>query len=140
MKCEFCGMEAPRLHTHRKCCPDNPVVWAATRDALDDGDGYIVPANSYKAQRQPVSDTTLRKRYGTWAQVADAFGLRWRASRKRQDDIDRPLSADEQDWSQAEPEATYPLHGYKERQTETIYRLPMPGVGLRVVHEYITLR
>ena len=75
MKCQFCGMEAPRLHTHLRCCPDNPVVWAATRDALDDGEGYIVPAN-----------------------------------------------------------------GYKERRTETIYRLPMPGMGLRVVHEYITLR
>ncbi len=141
MKCEYCGLEAKRLHTHRRCCPDNPVVWSATRDALDDGAGYIVTANGYKAmQRQPVSDTTLRKRYGTWQQVAAAFGLRWHDVRKHTDDIDRPLDADEQDWSRPEPEPTYPLHGYRERRVETIYRLPMPGMGLRVVHEYITLR
>lgn len=141
MKCKHCGREAKSLSAHRKRCLADPEVWLATLAALDDGTGVIRTANNYKAQqRQPVSDTTLRKYYGGWAQVADVFGLRWHGMRKRGDELDRPLSTGEREWSQPEPEATYPLHGYKERQVETIYRLPMPGVGLRVVHEYITLR
>lgn len=139
--CKHCGREAKTLSAHRKRCLADPAVWAATQAALDDGTGTIRTAHQYKAlQRQPVSDTTLRKYYGSWSQVADVFGLRWHGMRKRGDEIDRPLDADEREWSQPEPEATYPLHGYSERQVETIYRLPAPGMGLRVVHKYIALR
>lgn len=143
MKCKYCGMESLTLSAHRTRCVDNPEVWAATRAALDDGTGTIRTAHKYKAmQRQPVSDTTLRKRYGTWAQVADAFGLRWHGKRKRKDEIDLPLSNDEQGWARDndEPQAEYVLHGYRVRYVEARYRLPTPGVGLRVTHEYIALR
>ena len=141
MKCKHCGREAQSLSAHQNRCLADPTVWAATRAALDDGTGAIRTAHQYKAlQRQPVSDTTLRKYFGSWAQVADTFGLRWHEMRRRGDELDRPLRADEQDWSQPEPEATYPLRGYRERRVETIYRLPAPGIGLRVVHEYIALR
>lgn len=143
MKCQYCGMESKTLSSHRARCVDNPAVWAATRAALDDGTGAIRTAHKYKAmQQQPVSDTTLRKRYGSWAQVADAFGLRWHGMRRRKDEIDLPLSHEEQGWAQdnEEPEAEYVLHGYSVRYEEAKYRLPVAGVGLRVTHEYIALR
>mgnify|MGYP001182321238 CR=1 FL=1 len=141
-QCEHCGMESRSLGSHRARCLGNPDVWEAVRKALDDGRGVIVTNARYRAlqSQQPVSDTTLRKRFGTWARVADAFGLRWHNACRREDAIDQPLSAEDREWSQPEPEATYPLHGYRTRRVETLYRLPTPGVGLRVVSEYISLR
>lgn len=142
MKCEFCGMESNKLQSHRQRCVDNPAIWKQVRQALDDGTGTIKSAHRYKALSQPVSDTTLRKRFGTWARVADAFGLRWHGLRKRQDEMDLPLSPDESGWADDnhEPEPSYALHGYSVRMVETRYQLPTPGVGLRVTHEYIALR
>ena len=62
MKCEYCGLEAKRLHTHRRCCPDNPVVWSATRDALDDGAGYIVTASFFLLSSQSSTSTWPKQR------------------------------------------------------------------------------
>jgi hypothetical protein len=143
-RCEHCGMESRALGSHRARCLSVPSVWEATRKALDDGRGVIVTNARYRAMQgqgqQPVSDTTLRKRFGTWAKVADAFGLRWHGVCRRKDAIDQPITAEDREWSQPEPEATYPLHGYRARRVEALYRLPTPGVGLRVVSEYISLR
>ena len=134
MKCEFCGMESRSLSAHRKRCTHNPEVWRRTQAALDDGTGTIRPAHRYKGMANiPVSDTTLRKIYGTWSKVADAFGLRWHGLRNRPDQVDEPLTRKEKEWAidNQEPVDVICLHGYSVRKGH---------INDIIVHEYIALR
>lgn len=73
-RCEWCGDF--RGGNHREHCPDNPRVREATAAALDDGHGFIRLSNDYKKHmRGGMAYSTLWKKYGTWANVAHAFGL-----------------------------------------------------------------
>ncbi len=82
--CPHCKKDfAPATVTeHAERCFHNPVVYAATRALLDDGNGVILQRQEYikrrSAQRAGTRAMTrqlLSQEFGSWTAVADAFGL-----------------------------------------------------------------
>jgi hypothetical protein len=98
-ECPHCGREFKYLTQHVDKCVFAPAMWAAVRAVLDDGTGTIKPAKVYRAQQPPLSDATPANTFGTWRDVARAFGLRW----YRCEDLNAPVGEDERWRDRLEP-------------------------------------
>jgi len=78
--CPHCGECYPpaTVNEHAQRCYRNPVAYAITQELLDNGDGVILQRDHYiqrRAGTQAMSHHLLLKLFGSWAQVATAFGL-----------------------------------------------------------------
>jgi len=79
--CPYCGrtFKRPQLHA---VCPLSPDVqaWLAAHLPDPSAPSYIIAANDIDALNPPVSRAPLFAHYGTWRNVAAAFGLKMRMS------------------------------------------------------------
>lgn len=78
--CPHCGemFQPATVAEHAERCYHNPVAYAMTRQLLDDGDGVIMQRDQYIARRvgtRAMSHHLLQRLFGSWPQVAAAFGL-----------------------------------------------------------------
>ncbi len=78
--CPHCGQmfHPSTVAEHAERCYRNPVTYAMTRQLLDNGDGVILQRDQYIARRvgtQAMSHHLLQREFGSWPQVAAAFGL-----------------------------------------------------------------
>lgn len=95
--CPHCGRTFARIDRHT-VCPRSPAVHAWLAQHLPDPDApcYIIVANELDALNPPISRAPLFAHYGTWRNVAAAFGLkmRVRARGAAVEQLDADVAAD----------------------------------------------
>lgn len=97
--CPHCGRAVTnnRFEYHTRICLAQPSVFAATRQALDDGTGQIVSDAAYTGSGERPGQKALIELYGNWSNVAAAFGLRPRPSGGRPLKVAAPAPPDVDD-------------------------------------------
>lgn len=75
--CSYCGEEfGGSVATHERTCFANEDFYRSLRKALDRGDGAIRKVQEYRMQgNRPLSDNSLRRRLGSWENIAAFFNL-----------------------------------------------------------------
>ena len=95
--CPHCERDFARIDMHTVCVKEPAVhAWLAQNLSDPDAPRYIIPAYKFDQLNPPVSRSPLEFYYGTWRNLAAAFGLlmRARARGERVMELDPDVAAD----------------------------------------------